>query len=402
MNIHEYQAKGIFKKFGINVPHGLVAYTPAEAKNAAKEISPNGPWVVKAQILAGFRDNGKFSDRRAGKRGGIRFSKTTDEVYENADEMLENMLVTSQTGAKGRLVSRVYIEEFIKTAKKFYSGLVVDRVEASVIFLIAPVTEDKDEDIVRLALKGADNLLRINLGLQKKINSTQINKIVAFMKTKVNRSELEDFLNRMLTVFYSYDATMLEINPIGISSKGTPWALDAKIIFDTHALYRHPEIKKLSDSSETDERELTAAKYGFQYKELESGLGIIVNGDGLALSTINQAKKIGLDTACFLNLKGGADRDKIAASIKLIMTNPRVDGIFINILGGFSRCNLIADGIIAVAEDLGLNIPLVVRFEGTNKDEATQILQKSGLPLFIASDTHSGLLMIKKAISEDL
>lgn len=158
----------------------------------------------------------------------------------------------------------------------------------------------------------------------------------------------------------------------------------------------------MSDDSETEERELTAAKYGFQYKELESGIGIIVNGDGLALSTINQAQKMGMETACFLNLKGGVDRDKIAASIKLIMTNPKVDGILINILGGFLRCNLIADGIITVANDLGLNIPLVVRFEGTNKNEATEILQKSGLPLSIASDTLEGLTLLKSAIEEDL
>ena len=402
MNIHEYQAKKIFKKAGINVPYGLVAYTPAEAKSAAEKISEFGPWVVKAQIQAGSRDVGKFSDKRAGRKGGIRLSKTLDEVYENADEMLENLLVTNQTGAKGRLVSRVYVEEFIKTVKKFYLGLFVDWVAASTVLLIAPVTEKDDDDIVKLAIDHPDKLLKINLGLQKEIKHEQLSLITDFMQTQLNTTGLKAFLNRMLKVFYSYDATMLEINPIGISKNGEVWALDAKIIFDGNALYRHPDIVKMSDDSETEERELTAAKYGFQYKELESGIGIIVNGDGLALSTINQAQKMGMETACFLNLKGGVDRDKIAASIKLIMTNPKVDGILINILGGFLRCNLIADGIITVANDLGLNIPLVVRFEGTNKNEATEILQKSGLPLSIASDTLEGLTLLKSAIEEDL
>lgn len=401
MNIHEYQAKKIFRKFKITVPCGRIAYTPDEAREAAQLVSPSGPWVVKAQIQAGSRDIGKFSDKRAGKKGGIRMSKTLDDVYENADEMLENQLITNQTGAKGRLVSRVYIEEFIKTERKFYLGLVVDWVAASTVLLVAPVTE-KDDAIVKLALEHPDKILKIDLGLQKSIQQKQFQLVLDFMNSDFNADELRAFLNNMLKVFYAYDATLLEINPIGISKDGSIWALDAKIVFDNNALYRHPEIDKLSDNSEIEERELIASKYGFQYKELDNGIGIIVNGDGLALSTISQAEEQEIDTACFLNLKGGVDREKIAASIKLIMTNPRVDGIFINILGGFLRCNLIADGIIAVANDLGLNIPLVVRFEGTNKDEATDILQKSGLPLSIVSDTREGLSILKSAIAEDL
>lgn len=402
MNIHEYQAKKIFKHFGIRVPSGLIAYTPNEAKNSALKISENGPWVVKAQIQAGSRHIGKFSDKRAGKKGGIRLSKTVQEVYENSDEMLENLLVTNHTGSKGRLVSRVYIEEFIKTIKKFYLGLVVDWTSASVMLLIAPVTEHTQNDIVKLVTENPKIILKINLGLQKEINSAQLKEISQFLDLPISNNELKEFLNKTLKVFYSCDATMLEINPLGINKKGEIWALDAKIIFDTNALYRHPDILKLTDETEIDERELTAYKYGFQYKELESGIGIIVNGDGLALNIINEAKRIDMNTACFLNLKGGVDRDKIAASIKLMMTNPKVDGIFINILGGFLRCNLIADGILSVANDLGLNIPLVARFEGTNKQEATDILKKSGLSLLLADDTLSGLNILKEAIKEDL
>ena len=221
------------------------------------------------------------------------------------------------------------------------------------------------------------------------------------MQAKVLVGDMKNFIDNLLNVFYAYDATAVEINPIGITKNGQIWALDAKICFDSNALYRHKDITSMVDEAEIEERELKALKFGFQYKELDSGIGIIVNGDGLALNTINEAKNINLDTACFLNLKGGVDRDKIAESIKLIMTNPKVDGIFINILGGFLRCNLIADGILNVANDLGLNIPLIVRFEGTNKDEATEILNKSNLSFLIAEDTASGLNMLKRAIEED-
>ena len=402
MNIHEYQAKKIFKKFGLNIPYGIVAYTPREARLAAERISETGPWVVKAQIQAGSRDDGRFSDRRAGRKGGIRLSKSLDEVQENADEMLENMLITNQTGDKGRFVSRVYIEEFVKTAYKFYFGLIVDRISASVILLVASVSEKDEDDITKIFIENPDNILKINIGLQRKLNSQIIREVIDFMGIDIDIVQLKSYLNKMLKVMYAYDATMLEVNPVGITKNGELWTLDAKINFDGNALYRHQDIVKLADDNEIEEREKIAAKYGFQYREIESGIGIIVNGDGLALSTINDAKRLDLNTACFLNLKGGVDRDKISESIKLIMTNPRVDGIFINILGGFLRCNLIADGIITVADDLGLNIPLVVRFEGTNKNEAIEILQKSGLPLLIANDTNEGLKMLKKAIEEDL
>lgn len=402
MNIHEYQAKKIFKHFGINVPSGLIAYTPNEAKESAAQISKTGPWVVKAQIQSGARDVGKFSDKRAGKKGGIRLSKSLDEVFENADEMLENMLITNQTGKKGRLVSKIYVEEFVKSVEKFYFGLVVDWFSASVVLLVAPVSDKDDSGIEKLVMNKADSIFKLNLGMQKEIDNNQLSQVLEFMNSIVSVENLKSFINKALNVFYRYDATMLEINPIGITKKGEIYALDAKIVFDNNALYRHTDIIKIVDEAEIEERELIASRYGFQYRELNSGIGIISNGDGLALNIINEASKLGLDTACFLNLKGGVDRDKIAASIKLIMTNPKVDGIFINILGGFLRCNLIADGILTVANDLGLNIPLVARFEGTNREEAVNILQKSGLSLLLATDTITGLNMLKDAIEEDL
>ena len=400
MNIHEYQTKKLFKQYGLRIPCGVVAYTPNEAVIGAKKISEKGPWVVKAQIQAGSRDGGTFSDKRAGKKGGIRLSKTIDDVLNNADSMLENMLITNQTGNKGRLVSRVYIEEYVKTIRKFYISLVIDWVSAGVFLLAIPVIE-KNEDSKSLLLDKSSDILKLNLGTQAEITKEQVDELVNFMGEPFEHKELKSFINKLIKLFHDYDATLIELNPIGVNKKGEIWALDAKMCFDTNALHKHKDIVALADEAEIEERELIASKYGFQYKELNSGIGIIVNGDGIAINMINEAKNIGLDTACFLNLKGGVDRDKITASIKLIMTNPKVDGIFINILGGFLRCNLIADGIIAVANDLGLNIPLVVRFEGTNKDDAKEILLNSKLPLQIVNDTTSGLCMLKKAIEED-
>ena len=402
MKIYEYQAKKIFKTFGLSIPKGLIAYTPTEAQEVAAKISADGPWVVKAQIQAGARGNGKFLDKKAGRRGGIRLSKTLNEVYDNADQMLENVLVTAQTGEKGCLVSRVYIEEYIKTIKKFYFSLVVNSATASVMLLLAPVTPKGDDDIVEMATHTPSKILKIDLGFEKSVHAAVISQIADFIQYKGAKLQLKSFFNKLLDIFYGYDATKLEINPIGIDKDNKLWALDAKIVFDDNALYRHPDILRLRPMAEIEEREVVVAKFGFDYKELNSGVGIITNGNGVALNIITEAQKCGLDIACSLNIKGGVDRDKIAASIKLIMTNPSVDGIFIDIVGGFTRCNLVADGIITVANDLGLNIPIVVRFEGTNKDEAVNILNASQLPIHIADSTYAGLMLSKEAVAEDL
>ena len=402
MDIYEYQAKKIFKTFGLTVPDGLIAYTPNEAKSAALKISPSGPWIVKAQIQAGSRDMGRFSDKRAGKKGGIRLSKNLNTVYTNANKMLQNMLITNQTDAKGRLVSRVYIEEYIKTVKKYYFGLIVDRISASVMLLLAPMDLLSSETVLDLAIKNPEKMLKLDLGLQKEVTPEQTEIVRKFMRYKGDIKNLKSFLNNVLKIFYHYDAVMLEINPIGLDKDNVIWALDANILFDKNALYRHKDLPSFANDAETEGRETTAAKLGFHYQELLTGMGIITNGSGMAINIINEAQKHGLSTACFLDLKGGVDRDNIAASIRLIMTNPTVDGIFINIIGGFSRCNLIADGIISIANDLGLNIPLVARFEGTNKNEAIDILQSSGLPLKIANSTAEGLDMLRDAIEEDL
>ena len=398
MNIHEYQAKRILSRYGIKIPRGAVAYTPNEAKKVASRVSLRGPWMLKAQIQSGARNKGYFLEKSAGHRGGIRLIKSRRDIVGQAEQMLGSTLVTVQTGPKGKLVSRLYVEAFNKVEQIFYAGVAVERVNASLTLLVAPI---KDEEITNLAINEPDKILRIPLDLEGETTPAQVQQVMDFLKlpTKSARS-LETFINGLHRAFLDYDATMIEINPVGVQKNGELIALDAKISFDDNALYRHADINRLQDDYEASERELQAAKYRFNYSEFDGSIGCIVNGDGIALAAMDMLREKGVGTACFLNVKGGVDKDKIASGIKIIMTNPRVEGILINILGGFLRCNLIADGIIAAASEVGLNVPLVVRFEGTNKDEAKEILQKSKLPIIMAETMEEAVNLLVKAVEE--
>ena len=382
MNIHEYQAKRIISKYGIRIPKGKIAYTPLEAKNAAKEVAPRGPWLLKAQIQSGARNKGHFIEKSAGPKSGVRLVKNRREIMTEAAQMLGATLVTPQTGPKVKLVSRIYVEAFNKIQKKFYTGLVIDRMEATVTLLIANVEE---KEIAELAVEEPEKILRLTMNMETGVTPEQAHEVMTFLNLPPKSIlELETFINGLRQVFVDYDATMLEINPAGVDAKGNVIALDAKLSIDDNALYRHKDLLPLQDEYESEDRELSANKNGFQYSSFDGSIGCIVNGDGIALAAMDLIREKGEGTACFLNVKGGVDKDKIAAGIKIIMTNPRVEGILINVLGGFLRCNLLAEGIIAAASEVGLNVPLVVRFEGTNKDEAKEILLHSKLPLIIA------------------
>ena len=384
MNIHEYQAKKIISNYGINIPQGKIAYTPLEAKKAASEVSSRGPWVLKAQIQSGARDKGHFLEKKAGKGSGIRLIKSRRQIVSETEQMLGSTLVTPQTGDKGKLVSRVYVEAFQNVKKTFYTGFVIDRVKATITLMIANI--DK-HDITYIVNNNPEKILRLELDLQKGVNSKQVKEVAEYLGLKPNHiSQLKKYLQGLYRVFVEHDALMLEINPAGIDYRGNVVALDAKLSIDDKAMFRHKDIEPLFDECEVEERELRAFKNGFQYSSFSGSIGCIVNGDGIALAAMDLIKAKGLDTACFLNVKGGVDKDKIASSIKLIMTNPRVEGILINVLGGFLRCNLLAEGIIAAASEVGLNVPLVVRFEGTNKEEAKSILENSHLPVIVAKD----------------
>lgn len=398
MNIHEYQAKKLLNKYGILIPKGGIAYTPNEAKRVASSVSFRGPWMLKAQIQSGARAHGYFLEEKAGKKGGIRLIKSRRDIIRHADQMLGSTLVTMQTGPKGKLVSRIYVEAFNVVKKVFYAGVVIDRMKPAITLLVA---ETANREIGEIALNEPDKVLKQELSLQEGVTPEQIQKVLEFINlSSKSAASLEALINGLRQAFIDYDATMIEINPVGVLANGSLIALDAKISFDNNAMYRHKDIKLLQDDYEADERELQAAKYRFTYSAFDGSIGCIVNGDGLAMAVMDVLHAKGASAACYLNVKGGVDKDKIASGIKIIMTNPRVEGILINILGGFLRCNLIADGIIAAASEVGLNVPLVVRFEGTNKEEAREILEHSKLPIIIADEMGEAVDRLLAAVEE--
>lgn len=379
MNIHEYQAKNVLKRFGISVPNGKIAYTPKEALSVAAEVSNRGPWMLKAQIQSGARQSGFFLEKLAGSAGGIRLVKNRRAIACETEKMLGNTLVTIQTGPQGKVVNKIYVEDFQKVKKSFYLGLTIDRITSELVLLAANVP---DGNIIEKAINNPDDILHLSLNTLGTTSQQQIQHIMKFLKLpKRTLPHLEQLVNGLHKAFLGLDATMIEINPVGVTSSGELLALDAKISLDDNALFRHPDIAALRDDSDLDERKLQAGRYKFTYHDFTGSVGCIVNGDGLALSTMDLLKEKGSGAACFINVKGGVDKDKIANGIKIIMTNPRVEGILLNILGGFVRCNLIADGIIAAAAEAGLNVPMVIRFEGTNKDMAHEILNNSHLPV---------------------
>ena len=399
MNIHEYQAKKILSRYGIKIPKGGVAYTPHEAKRVAFRSTLRGPWMLKAQIQSGARNKGYFLEKKAGKGGGIRLIKSRRDIVTEAEKMLGSTLVTVQTGPKGKLVGRLYVEAFTKVNGIFYAGLAIDRLNAALTLLVAEVV---NYDISELAVRHPERILKIPLDLEGETTPEQVRQVMDFLKLPPRCAKnLEVFINGLHRAFIDNDAVMIEINPAGVTQGGEIVALDAKISFDDNALYRHQEILRLKDDYEASERELQAAKYRFNYSEFDGSVGLIVNGDGIALAAMDLLRGKGIGTACFLNVKGGVDKDKIASGIKIIMTNPRVEGILINILGGFLRCNLIADGIISAASEVGLNVPLIVRFEGTNKDEAREILEKSRLPIIMAETMEDAVNKLSDAVEEN-
>ena len=389
MNVHEYQAKKVLAQYGINVPKGGIAYTPAEAKRAAQNISSRGPWMLKAQIQSGARAGGHFVSRDAGGKGGIRQVTQISNVSYEASQMLGNTLVTEQTDEKGKVVNKVYVEAYKDVKRMFYTGMIIDSAVPTITLLISDVV---NEDILKLVHANKDSLLRINLKYDSGISDEQILKILDFLSLdKEYLRSFHDFLGKLLFTFINLDAQMIEVNPTGILPDKKLTALDAKITFDDNALFRHPDILKMRDESEEDERSLKAAKCGFQYQEFIGTIGCVVNGGSLALEAMDIINSRGAQMACALNVRSVVDKDKIASGIKIIMTNPSVDGMFINILGGFLRCNLIAEGILAATQDIGASIPIAVRFEGTNKDEARFILEQSGLPIIFADNPEEAI-----------
>ena len=395
MNIHEYQAKALLRQYGAPVSDGRAVTKADEVKSAAGEL--DGPlWVVKAQIHAGGRGKGHFVEKEAGEKGGVRLAKSVSEAEELARQMLGRTLVTHQTGPVGKQVNRIYIEDGSDIERELYLALLVDRQTSRVSFVasteggmdIEEVAANTPEKIVSFSVDPASGLsdfhgrrVAFALGLQ----GAQVKQCVALIKN-------------LYRLFLDKDMEMLEINPLIVTDKGDLKCLDAKMGFDNNALYRQPDILALRDETEEDPKELEASKYDLNYIALDGEIGCMVNGAGLAMATMDIIKLFGAEPANFLDVGGGATKEKVTEAFKIITSDPNVKGILVNIFGGIMRCDIIAEGIIAAVKEVGLQVPLVVRLEGTNDDLGKKIIAESGLNVIAADDLSDAAQKIVKAV----
>jgi succinyl-CoA synthetase beta subunit len=382
MNIHEYQAKELLKRYGVPVPEGFVAWTPDEAAAAAEKL-PGPVYVVKAQIHAGGRGAGRFADDPDGK-GGVRLARSTQEVRTAAEAMLSHTLVTRQTGPAGRAVHRVYVEAGSEIARELYLSLLVDRVTGRVTVI---ASTEGGMEIEQVATQHPDKIMRAVVDPVGGMSAYLPRRLAYGLGLSVSQvAAFGRFLSALYRTFTELDCSIVEVNPLVVTRSGDVVALDAKISFDDNALFRHPELEKLHDESEEDPKELEAAKYNLNYVALDGNIGCLVNGAGLAMATMDIIKLYGAAPANFLDVGGGATKERVTAAFKIILSDPNVEGILVNIFGGIMRCDVIAEGVIAAAHEVSLSVPLVVRLEGTNVDLGKQILAKSNLPIIAAEN----------------
>ena len=383
MNIHEYQAKELLATFGVPIPAGHAAMTVDEAVAAAGRL-PGPLWVVKSQIHAGGRGKGKFKELPPEAKGGVRLARSLDEVRAAATEMLGNTLVTIQTGAHGKQVNRLYITDGADIAKEFYLALLVDRGSGE-IALVASTEGGMDIEAV-----AHDTPERIHSFMVDPAAGIQPHhgRSVAFALGLTGDlfKQCISVVEQLYTAFVATDASQIEINPLATTTDGQLLVLDAKVGFDSNALYRHPDLVALRDLTEEDPAEVEASAYDLSYIKLDGTIGCMVNGAGLAMATMDIIKLNGAEPANFLDVGGGATKEKVTAAFKIILSDPNVKGILVNIFGGIMRCDIIAEGIIAAAKEVNLSVPLVVRLEGTNVDLGKRILADSGLPIVSAND----------------
>ena len=383
MNIHEYQAKELLAKFGAAVPAGFAALTVEEAVDAAKKL-PGPVYVVKAQIHAGGRGKGKFTELPADAKGGVRLSRSVDEVRANATDMLGNTLVTIQTGEAGKQVNRLYITDGADIKSEYYFSMVVDRGTGRIAMI---VSTEGGMDIEEVAHSTPDKIRTIIIDPVEGFQPHH-GRAVAFalkLKGDLNKQAVK-IAEQLYNAFIATDMSMLEVNPLVETTDGKLFVLDAKVSFDSNALYRHPDIVALRDESEEDPAEIEASKYDLAYIKLDGDIGCMVNGAGLAMATMDIIKLNGMFPANFLDVGGGATKEKVTAAFKLILSDPAVKGILVNIFGGIMKCDIIAEGIVAAAKEVNLSVPLVVRLEGTNVHQGKDILAGSGLPIVAADD----------------
>ena len=383
MNIHEYQAKELYRQYGVPTPNGFPAFSAAEAVEAAKKL-PGPVWVVKAQIHAGGRGKGKFKEPSAGDKGGVRLAKSIDEVRKFAEEMLGKTLVTVQTGPAGRVVNRLYVEDGSAIARELYLSALVDRSSSRVAFIVSEAGGMNIEDVAHATPEKIHTLTIDPATGYQPFHGRRIAFALGLKGDQIKAcGKLIENLYRMVV---EKDMSLLEINPLVVSGDGKLICLDGKMNFDSNALYRQPDIVALRDLGEEDATEIEASKHDLAFVKLDGNIGCLVNGAGLAMATMDIIKLYGQEPANFLDVGGGASKDKVQAAFKIILADPAVKGILVNIFGGIMRCDIIAEGVIAAAREMHIEVPLVVRLEGTNVELGKKILKGSGLKIIPADD----------------
>jgi succinyl-CoA synthetase beta subunit len=395
MNIHEHQAKELYRQYGVPTPNGFAAFSVAEAVEAARKL-PGPVWVVKAQIHAGGRGKGKFKEALAGDKGGVRLAKSIKEVETFAQEMLGKTLVTVQTGAAGRIVNRLYIEDGSQIARELYLSALVDRASSRIAFIASEAGGMNIEDVARDTPEKIHTLTIDPATGYQPFHGRRIAFALGLKGDQVKAcGKLIASLYRMVV---EKDMSVLEINPLVVTKDGQLLCLDGKMNFDSNALYRQPEVVAMRDLGEEDATEVEASKHDLAFVKLDGNIGCLVNGAGLAMATMDIIKLYGAEPANFLDVGGGASKEKVQAAFKIILADPAVKGILVNIFGGIMRCDIIAEGVIAAVKEVGLKVPLVVRLEGTNVELGKKIISESGLNVIAANDLSDGAEKIVAAV----
>ena len=397
MNIHEYQAKELLAKFGVPVPAGFAAFSVDEAVAAAGKL-PGPLYVVKAQIHAGGRGKGRFRELGPDAKGGVRLARSAEEVREHAAEMLGNTLVTVQTGPAGKQVNRLYVTDGVDIAKEFYLALLVDRKTGRIAFV---VSTEGGMDIEQVAHDTPEKIRTFTVDPATGFMSHHGRAVAAALGLSGDLARQAQKVAKLLfEAFLGTDASQIEVNPLAVTDDGRLLVLDAKVGFDSNAGFRHPDLQALRDESEEDPIELEASKHDLAYIKLDGNIGCMVNGAGLAMATMDIIKLNGAEPANFLDVGGGASKEKVTSAFKIILSDPAVEGILVNIFGGIMRCDIIAEGIVEAAREVDLNVPLVVRLEGTNVEEGKAILADSGLAITPADDLGDAARKIVAAVRE--
>jgi len=397
MNVHEYQAKELLRQYGLPVAQGAPAFTAEEAVAAARRL-PGPVWVVKAQIHAGGRGKGKFKEAAAGDKGGVRLARSMEEVKAFAEQMLGKTLVTVQTGPGGRTVKRLFIEDGCDIARELYLSALVDRATSRVSFI---ASTEGGMDIEKVAHDTPHKIVTVSIDPASGYSAFHGRKVATALKLTGDQIEqCVKLIGQLYTAFVEKDMSLLEINPLVVTKAGALTCLDAKINFEENALFRHKDIAALRDVEEEDPAEVEASKYDLNYVKLDGQIGCMVNGAGLAMATMDIIKLYGMEPANFLDVGGGASKEKVAAAFKIILSDPSVKGILVNIFGGIMRCDIIAEGVVAAAKEMAIKVPLVVRLEGTNIDLGKQILAQSGLTILPADDLADAAKKITDAVGK--